>query len=94
MTTVAVRTHVITSGTRVAWRSTSASCRRSATCRAGYTVAGLRVTRAFQDWGDLDMYEFQLYCQDDEELRSGGGGSGGGGGVGLAKPPTASPTSV
>ena len=49
---------------------------RSATCRAGYTVAGLRVTRAFQDWGDLDMYEFQLYCQDDEELRSGGGGGG------------------
>ena len=35
------------------------------------------------------MYEFQLYCQDDEELRSGGGGAGGGGGVGLAKPPTA-----
>ena len=34
-------------------------------------VAGLRVHRGFQDWGDVDTYEFQLYCAD-------GGGSGGG----------------
>ena len=55
------------------------------------------MTRAFQDWGDLDMYEFQLHCDNDAERaatggggRGGGeGGEGGGEGVGLAKPPTA-----
>ena len=35
---------------------------RSATCPAGAAIAGLRVHRGFQDWGDLDTYEFQLFC--------------------------------
>ena len=35
---------------------------RSATCPSGAAVAGLRVHRGFQDWGDLDTYEFQLFC--------------------------------
>jgi len=35
---------------------------RSATCPSGSAVAGLRVHRGFQDWGDLDTYEFQLFC--------------------------------
>ena len=30
---------------------------RSATCPAGAAIAGLRVHRGFQDWGDLDTYE-------------------------------------
>jgi len=35
---------------------------RSVTCKRGLAVSGLRVYRGFQDWGDLDTYEFQLYC--------------------------------
>lgn len=35
---------------------------RSATCPSGASLAGLRVHRGFQDWGDLDTYEFQLFC--------------------------------
>ena len=35
---------------------------RSATCPSGAAIAGLRVHRGFQDWGDLDTYEFQLFC--------------------------------
>ena len=37
---------------------------RSATCPRGRPVDGLRVHRAFQDWGDLDTFEFQLHCGD------------------------------
>jgi hypothetical protein len=35
---------------------------RSATCPSSAAIAGLRVHRGFQDWGDLDTYEFQLFC--------------------------------
>ena len=35
---------------------------RSATCRNGRGLRGLRVHRGFQDWGDVDTYEFQLLC--------------------------------
>lgn len=35
---------------------------RSTTCKRGLAASGLRVYRGFQDWGDLDTYEFQLYC--------------------------------
>jgi hypothetical protein len=35
---------------------------RSATCPKDSAVAGLRVHRGFQDWGDVDTYEFQLFC--------------------------------
>lgn len=35
---------------------------RSATCPVGSATAGLRVHRGFQDWGDVDTYEFQLFC--------------------------------
>ena len=30
---------------------------RSATCPSGAAIAGLRVHRGFQDWGDMDTYE-------------------------------------
>ena len=42
---------------------------RSATCARGSHVVGVRVHRGFQDWGAVDTYEFQLRCQDAEELR-------------------------
>ena len=35
---------------------------RSVTCKRGLVATGLRVYRGFQEWGDLDTYEFQLYC--------------------------------
>ena len=35
---------------------------RSVTCKRGMVATGLRVYRGFQNWGDLDTYEFQLYC--------------------------------
>lgn len=68
---------------------------RSATCPASSAIAGLRVHRGFQDWGDVDTYEFQLFCTtpvDKADKRSGGGGesgsigrSHGGGGEGEEK---------
>ena len=33
---------------------------RTATCASGSSIAGFRVHRGFQDWGDVDTYEFQL----------------------------------
>ena len=65
---------------------------RSATCPSGGSLAGLRVHRGFQDWGDVDTYEFQCFCAvkpggqgaDNADQRTGGRGSGkgnrGGGG--------------
>merc|ERR1712087_386444 len=35
---------------------------RQATCPKGFYVDGVRVYRGFQDWGDVDAYEFQLHC--------------------------------
>ncbi|KAL1523418.1 hypothetical protein AB1Y20_018358 [Prymnesium parvum] len=35
---------------------------KSATCRPGQSVRGIRVHRGFRDWGDVDTYEFQLLC--------------------------------
>jgi len=67
---------------------------RSATCPSGSSVAGLRVHRGFQDWGDLDTYEFQLFCttpvnkEGRPEKASRGGGekaSRGGGGSAHSK---------
>jgi hypothetical protein len=63
---------------------------RSATCPAGASIAGLRVHRGFQDWGDADTYEFQLYCTSPSPTgRSGGaaprnGGTGGAGATAAA----------
>lgn len=53
---------------------------RSATCPSGSAIAGLRVHRGFQDWGDFDTYEFQLYCTDGGTRRGGGATRGGGNG--------------
>ena len=58
---------------------------RSATCAAGQQVGGLRAIRGFQDWGDLDTYEFQLFCVGGAGgggIRRGGGSSSSGGGGG------------
>jgi len=38
---------------------------RSATCKRESHVVGVRVHRGFQDWGDVDTYEFQLKCEAD-----------------------------
>mmetsp|Transcript_7847 Transcript_7847/g.24566 ORF Transcript_7847/g.24566 Transcript_7847/m.24566 type:complete len:266 (-) Transcript_7847:101-898(-) len=36
---------------------------RTATCPKGCIADGLRVTRGFQDWGDVDSYDMQLRCR-------------------------------
>lgn len=35
---------------------------RAASCPKHRQVSGVKVHRGFQDWGDVDTYEFQLLC--------------------------------
>lgn len=42
---------------------------RTATCPKGKVVQGFRAHRGFQDWGDMDSYEFQLNCGVDGAAR-------------------------
>ncbi|KAL3925039.1 MAG: hypothetical protein SGPRY_003749 [Prymnesium sp.] len=35
---------------------------RSVTCKRGLVATGMRVYRGFQNWGDIDTYELQLFC--------------------------------
>ena len=53
-----------------------------ATCPNGRSVGGLRVHRGFQDWGDMDTYEFQLFCGGKGPRRDAGKGAGRGGAAG------------
>eukprot|EP00316_Scyphosphaera_apsteinii_P005956 CAMPEP_0119319322 /NCGR_PEP_ID=MMETSP1333-20130426/49096_1 /TAXON_ID=418940 /ORGANISM="Scyphosphaera apsteinii, Strain RCC1455" /LENGTH=276 /DNA_ID=CAMNT_0007325701 /DNA_START=33 /DNA_END=863 /DNA_ORIENTATION=+ len=55
---------------------------RQATCPRGFHADGVRVHRGFQDWGDLDTYEFQLHCSSATVRRESAASSSGSGGTG------------